>query len=143
MRAFSVITRAASEIVVTNEPLAVRPLAVFVLALPPTTNNLFINILKRGRVISPTYRAWKAACPQFAGQMIVGPVTIEYVYTWPDKRKRDGQNYMKAPLDWLVSQGVLQDDNWELVVSEKWSHKGINKINPTVEITIRADNGTN
>ena len=49
---------------------------------------------------------------------------------------RDGQNYMKVPLDYLVNQGVLTDDNYSYVASENWKHGGVDKLNARVEIEI-------
>lgn len=67
---------------------------------------------------------------------ISSPCRVMYTFYWPDKRVRDGQNYMKAVLDYLVKQKVLEDDNWSIVIGESWLHAGIDKVNPRVEVEI-------
>lgn len=64
------------------------------------------------------------------------PVHVHYTFYWPCKRARDGQNYMKVALDYLVNQGVLVDDNYHYVSGETWGHGGVDKHNPRVEIIV-------
>ncbi|WP_157505209.1 hypothetical protein [Dyadobacter beijingensis] len=38
--------------------------------------------------------------------------------------------------DYLVSQGVIADGNYEIVDSESWDNVGVDKTKPRVEIRI-------
>ncbi|MCF0055544.1 RusA family crossover junction endodeoxyribonuclease [Dyadobacter sp. CY356] len=76
------------------------------------------------------------SCPLLVAHGIADKVHIHYTFAWPCKRKRDGQSYFKATTDYLVSQGVILDDNYEIVDSESWDHVGVDKTNPRVEIRI-------
>jgi crossover junction endodeoxyribonuclease RusA len=82
------------------------------LPMPPSTNNLFVNVPKRGRVPSGRYRQWKTA----AGLMlnvqrphrVIGSVRV-LIYV-PEKTRGDIDNRVKAVLDLLVAHGVIEDD---------------------------------
>lgn len=106
------------------------------LPFPPSVNALYGGGSGQKRFPSKKYKAWLSKCPKLSSLGLYGPMKLIYTYSWPDLRVRDGQNYMKAPLDYLVSQGVLTDDNWNVVISETWNHTGIDRINPRVEIGI-------
>ncbi|PSL23453.1 RusA family crossover junction endodeoxyribonuclease [Dyadobacter jiangsuensis] len=109
---------------------------IIILPFPPSVNSLFGGGSKQKRFPSKKYKAWKAACPQLEAAGISTPVHIHYTFAWPCRRKRDGQSYFKAVTDYLVSQGVIADDNYEIVDSESWDHVGVDKTNPRVEIRI-------
>lgn len=105
------------------------------LPFPPSVDGLYGGGSKQKRFPSKRYKEWIAKCPELH-ERIYGIVHIEYKFFWPDKRRRDGQNYMKATTDYLVNNGVIEDDNWEIVTSENWTHGGVDKENPRVEITL-------
>ncbi len=107
-----------------------------VLPFPPSVNGLYGGGSGQKRFPSKKYKQWLHHCPTLEAINLKGPVKIYYTFYWPDKRIRDGQNYLKAPLDFLVNQGVLVDDNWNIVISETWDHIGIDKVNPRVVIEI-------
>lgn len=111
-----------------------------ILPFPPSVNGLYGGGSGQKRFPSKRYKAWLAlcertphACPDPA---ISQPVTICYTFAWPDKRIRDGQNFMKAVTDYLVNAGVLADDNYNIIISETWKHIGVDKLRPRVEIEI-------
>ncbi|MCM8734606.1 RusA family crossover junction endodeoxyribonuclease [Azospirillum sp. A1-3] len=78
---------------------------------PPSVNNLFKNLGRRGRAPTPAYEDWK----RVAGwqvkaqrpQPISGPIAVTIVH---GKRRADLDNLNKAPLDLLVSLGLIDDD---------------------------------
>ena len=85
------------------------------LPFPPSVNNLYINVGKR-RCRSKRYDAWRAkaeAClsKQIAGK-VAGPYTISMIVERPDRRKRDLDGLLKAPIDLLVSAGLTPDDSF-------------------------------
>ena len=107
-----------------------------VLPFPPSVDGLYGGGSGQKRFPSKRYKAWLNIVPELEPFGIKGPVKIKYTYAWPDARRRDGQNYMKATTDYLVKQGVLEDDNWKVVGGETWDHVGIDRKNPRVEIEI-------
>lgn len=90
--------------------------ALLTLALPPSTNALFLNVPGRGRVRTPQYREWSEAAgwqirTQVAKNLpIPAPVAIEIRAGLP-KRPRDLGNLEKALTDCLVEYGVIAGDD--------------------------------
>jgi crossover junction endodeoxyribonuclease RusA len=80
---------------------------------PPSVNNLFKNAGRKGRVPTPAYEDWKRQAGwQVKAQRqeaIHGPVAVTIVH---GKRRADLDNLNKAPLDLLVSQGLIDDDSF-------------------------------
>lgn len=89
------------------------------LSWPPSTNALFANVPKRGRVKTKEYATWRNNAgwelkaqrpPKFTG-----PVTIEVELCHPQGRAFDPDNRLKAPLDLLKEHGVIIDDTDKFV----------------------------
>lgn len=90
----------------------------FVLPLPPSTNNLFINLPGRGRCISGEYQRWRDAADAAMRGMRMpkdgrGPWFI--TITVEDKGRRDIDNFAKAVLDHLVRHAIIEDDSRKFV----------------------------
>ena len=87
--------------------------ACVVLPFPPTANNLFSGKARRFR--SRAYKEWLAeadlAWLRQSVTPIHGPVTVTISLGRPDRRRRDCFNYEKAPIDFLVARGVIDDDS--------------------------------
>ena len=87
--------------------------ACVVLPMPPTSNNLFAGKARRYR--SWTYKKWLAeadlAWLRQSVTPIHGPVTVTISLGRPDRRRRDCFNYEKAPIDFLVARGLIDDDS--------------------------------
>ena len=109
---------------------------MIVLPYPPSVNSAYGQSKGRRRYKSKKYVEWLSKCPKLFPSAIDYEVEILYKVYFPDNRIRDGQNILKVCLDFLVSSGVLADDNWKIVVSEKWVSCGIDKKNPRVEVFI-------
>lgn len=96
----------------------------FRLPFPPSVNGLFRNFI-RGRVKTGQYKKWiKEAFIVFEKQTffrLPGRVTIKILLFRPDKRKRDLDNYVKALLDFLVAQGVIEDDSTVQSLMVAWA----------------------
>lgn len=112
-----------------------------ILPFPPASNNLFPTGKNNRRFKSKRYKAWLAICPEITDIKFEGMVTVSYLIYFPNDRICDGQSYMKAPLDYIVAQGVLKDDNRRIVKGEQWMDGGIDKKNPRVEMMIRRFDG--
>ena len=90
------------------------------------------------RVKSKKLKDWIKAAPDLSDYKFAGGrYTISYLLFFPDDRGRDGQNLMKVPLDYMVSQGVFIDDNRKIICGEQWFDGGIDREKPRVEITIK------
>lgn len=106
------------------------------LPFPVSVNGMLGGGGGQQRFKSKSYKAWLAKCPALSPINIDYPVHVSYEFSWPCKRARDGQNYMKCVLDYLVNQGVMVDDNWKIVQSETWRHVGVNSKNSYVIVKI-------
>jgi crossover junction endodeoxyribonuclease RusA len=99
------------------------------LPYPPSVNNLFVNNRKTGgRYPSDRYKTWRRAAQnmvteqrvQWPAQSISGPVEVTMTFGRPDRRKRDLDNLMKAPLDTLVSMQIIEDDSKIQALTIRW-----------------------
>ena len=85
------------------------------LPFPPSVNNLFPSGKTGKRFPSAQYKAWQAHAryalhnQRFA--IVPGRVEVHYAFARPDNRRRDVGNYEKAVSDFLVEQGVIEDDS--------------------------------
>lgn len=94
--------------------------------MPPSANNLFVNVRGRGRVKSKSYRAWI----DLAGWHLArnrptkwtGDVAIS-IEAGPRNRRRDIDNLTKPILDLLVSMKVIQDDRFVTSVTTAWNNE--------------------
>jgi Holliday junction resolvase RusA-like endonuclease len=84
------------------------------LPFPLSVNNLFFNT-KRGRVKTTRYQKWLlevGALLKSQGIVkIYGPILLKILIIKPDRRRRDLDNYLKALIDALVLNGVMEDDS--------------------------------
>lgn len=111
------------------------------LPFPVSNNALFGNRGGQQRFKSQKYKEWLISCPELDKLNLIGPLHIHYRFYWPCSRARDGQNYFKGITDYLVSSGVIQDDNWRIIASESWNHGGVVKKHlARVEIEISPQN---
>lgn len=87
---------------------------MIVLPVPPSTNHLFFNVKGRGRVRSTEYTNWasRAAAHLLAQRPAVTNGNVSIVIRIPHKTRGDLDNRIKAPLDLLVTHGVIQDDRF-------------------------------
>ncbi len=103
-----------------------------------SVNQLYGGGSNQQRFKSKKYEAWLKSCPKLRELNIDEPVSVEYIFTWPDNRARDLSNWIKCCEDYLVSQKVLADDNYKIVSKVLLRHEGINKEGPKVLIVIRS-----
>lgn len=99
-------------------------MTALILPFPPSLNGLFIDGRKR-RAISKAYENWLvlagAAVLQQRPKPVAGPFRLHVVLERPDRRARDLDNYLKAPLDLLVKTGVIEDDSRAQALTVEWS----------------------
>lgn len=96
------------------------------LPFPPSVNDMFLNIVGRGRVKSQGYRAWLTeagfALNVHRLKAVTGPVYIEIDLS--NLRQGDADNRTKPILDLLCAHGILPDDSKKYVkrVSIGWEN---------------------
>ena len=96
-------------------------MTTFALPWPPAVNNLYINV-RRGRVASPRYRDWmETALACLPRTHIPGGVRVTITAYRPDRRRRDLDGILKAPLDCLVKGGVIEDDSFVDAINLRWA----------------------
>lgn len=108
-------------------PFHVPDEVVINLPMPPTSNNLFVNSARAGRCKSPAYRAWikdagyrlNAQHPPLTDGKVAILIEIEEPKT---ARLQDCANREKAPVDLLVSHGLIRGDDQRYVreVTTRW-----------------------
>jgi len=104
---------------------------------PPSSNMCYPTARNGRRVKSKRLKNWLASCGDFTDIEKFEKCTVSYLMFFPDDRIRDGQSYMKPTLDWIVSQGIMEDDNRRIVKGEQWIDGGNDRENPRIEITIK------
>jgi len=85
------------------------------LPVPPTANKLYPTGRNGRRFKSKGYKEWEeTASRSLEGQAIpetlLGRLSVEYVFSFKDKRRRDIGNFEKAVSDFLQNIGVFKDD---------------------------------
>ena len=88
--------------------------------LPPTTNNLFINVPGRGRVKSPKYREW---CEEVSSEFerlavqTLFPVEVKITICGGKGFRSDSDiaNREKGIIDAIVAAEKIPDDSWQYV----------------------------
>lgn len=81
---------------------------------PISTNMLFFNVAKRGRVTTDRYKTWKNAVGyDFNGKgSIEGPFLISVTLNAKKRRKgSDIDNKIKCLMDMLVAHQIVSDDS--------------------------------
>lgn len=91
---------------------------------PPALNNLFATFNNR-RIPSRRYKAWLAEAASALSEQRWTPHKGSFKATIichpPDRRIRDLDGLMKAPLDFLVKAGVIEDDHKARELTIGWS----------------------
>lgn len=70
------------------------------------------------------------------GNPINSPVTVKCLFYMPTHRKCDLTNMLEAIDDVMVKHGLLEDDNYNIIVSHDGSRVLHDKKNPRTEIYI-------
>lgn len=115
---------------------------MIVLPFPPSMNRLWRNV--RGRtLLSADGRSYRLAGVAAVMQAHEGygqaSVAVSIDAWLPDKRRRDADNMLKAPLDVLTYSGVIADDSQ--IIRLSIYKAGIDKANPRLEVTITRMDG--
>ncbi|MCK5013196.1 MAG: RusA family crossover junction endodeoxyribonuclease [Candidatus Omnitrophica bacterium] len=96
-----------------------------VLPKPPSVNALYSTDWRtKRRFKSPKYKAWLAEaevalCTQ-KRQEFKGEVIVKISVGKQNKRREDISNRIKGVEDFLVSQGIIEDDSKVMYISAWW-----------------------
>jgi len=117
---------------VERKPIADNAIVLELPHLPPSTNNLYLNVKGRGRVKSGKYVDWLSTAGLLINTQVKGRVTgrVDVLVRVEDCHPtRDSDNITKPICDLLVKCGVIQDDRAKFVRSSgtRWdqSIKGV------------------
>ena len=79
---------------------------------------------------------WKQICRAYCRPMGKPPdfAEVNITFYFPDRRRRDPDNYCKLLLDGLVYAGVIADDDFGHIRLSLSA--GVDKKNPRVEVTV-------
>ncbi len=99
------------------------PLTI-VLPMPPSTNRLFANVARKGRVRSRVYSDWSTeagwALKQQPRHSFPGDVELSMRFG-PRDRRSDVTNRIKAAEDLLVEHGIIADDRFVVRAVAEWA----------------------
>lgn len=75
-------------------------------------------------------------------ETISQPINLKCIYFRGDRRRCDLLNLLNATADLLVEAGIIEDDNYKILISTDGSRVFYDKENPRteIEITIRKEN---
>jgi hypothetical protein len=107
----------------------------------PSKKNSKIMICRGPRPIllpSAAHKAWHTE-QSYKLKKIKTPIekcTITANFYAPDNRATDLSNKWESIGDLLVDNGILKDDNWNVIVSLHLRYCGLDKENPRAELSI-------
>ena len=97
------------------------------LPFPPSVNSAYANVPGRGRVKSERYRSWERVAKvdllRQKPKRMKGPVHVTIYLEDNLGARSDADNRIKVPLDFIVSNKIIEDDNSKIVrsVAAIWS----------------------
>ena len=103
---------------------------ILLLPFPPSVNGMFTNVRGRGRVPTKRYKLWRDE----ASFMLMQQPTIKFegradiiISLSKGRSNSDCDNYIKAVLDCLVTNGILEDDSKPFVrsVTSRWDDENV------------------
>jgi len=106
------------------------------LPIPPSVNAAYGQGRGQQRFKSKSYKGWLNECPKLPELNIDYPVSLSYTMHFKTTHERDIANFEKLATDYLVSQGVLSDDNWRIVQEVNIKLGSFDKDNPRLEVDI-------
>jgi Holliday junction resolvase RusA-like endonuclease len=99
---------------------------VFRLPMPPSTNNLFVNVQGVGRVKGKKYTAWISAAKQWLttqkrpAEPITYRINMDISVPRVKRGRADISNRIKAVEDICVTSRILKDDSLVERITAEW-----------------------
>lgn len=103
------------------------------------SRQLFVRGGKMFNIPQKNYREWHEMASWQLKNKVSEPISkceIEITFYSGDKRKYDLTNKAESVMDLLVDNGIIDDDNYEVVSKLTLIYGGYDKSNPRVEINI-------
>ena len=85
-------------------------MASFRMDYPPSVNRYWRMVNGR-MLISKDGRLYRSAAMGLTDEVFTGPVQVSLEFTYPDNRRRDLDNVLKAVLDAIGHAGIYADDS--------------------------------
>lgn len=105
-----------------------------IIPLPCSVNGAYAGMKRRHK--SKAYKSWLSSLPKVMALGIDEPIYIIHELTFKNRINRDVGNYTKLTEDWLVSSGVLLDDNFNIIKFHVPIFVGIDKENSHSRVKI-------
>lgn len=112
----------------SEAPAIIYDVQEIYLPFPPSVNEMYANVVGKGRVKAKRYRAWEKEAGYDLNRQSIkrhsGRVELEIYLQEPDTlRKKDCSNFAKAVEDFLVTNRLIEGDDHTVVRSCKqiWS----------------------
>lgn len=109
----------------------------------PSKKNSRICFVKYGKMMnipSKAYKEWHKDASEHllsTGSPLVENIESVTLSFWaPDKRATDLSNKAESIMDLLVDNGILLDDNWNVVPNLNLKFMGVDRSNPRCHIEI-------
>lgn len=96
------------------------------LPIPPSQNNLYLNVKRKGRVPTREYTAWKKLAYPLVERLrppASYPCKFFFLIGGKVNMRSDGGNREKALLDATVNTGVIPDDSLKYVRGGIWHYE--------------------
>lgn len=114
----------------------------FTIPLAPVTKKNSQRIIKaKGHYIplpSKTYMDYESKAGWFIPKVstIDYPITVKCIFYMPTRRRCDLTNLLEAIDDVMVKYKLIEDDNYNIIVSHDGSRVFFDKSNPRTEVII-------
>jgi len=108
----------------------------FYFPFPPSVNSLYEGGSKQKRFNSERYKKWLKCAPELPDYNFKH-VEITYYLYFPDKRRRDSKNFLKAIDDWMVKQGLIEDDDFNCLTHETIVPMGVHPNGAGIRVVIK------
>lgn len=115
----------------------------FTIDLPPVTKKNSMRVVNTGRYTkvlpSKAYCDYERDAGYFlpCWAKINEPIEVTALFYMPTKRRVDLTNLLEALDDVLVKYGVIEDDNYEIIVSHDGSRVLYDREHPRTEVSIK------
>lgn len=115
----------------------------FTIDLPPVTKKNSMRVVNTGRYTkvlpSKAYCDYEKDAGYFlpCWANIKEPIEVTALFYMPTKRRVDLTNLLEALDDVLVKYGVIEDDNYEIIVSHDGSRVLYDREHPRTEVSIK------
>jgi Holliday junction resolvase RusA-like endonuclease len=114
---------------------------IIILPFPVSVNALYSGGSRQQRFKSKKYKDWLHLCSKIDFGYLdlkepIGRCDLHIRFYFPDNRERDLSNYVKGIEDFMVNNGILEDDNHTVVKRLTLESRGVDRKNPRAVVSI-------